>query len=377
MPRKKLAHVSPIERFPTTARPDGRFQKRIRGRLHYFGLHGDRKSALAEYERIKHDLYAGRLPRAVASDDANTTVKELIYRFLDERLAEVKAGRANAGWYSQCRRAFKRFAKHVGDGRVIADLRPEDFAEYGRYLSQCLGNHAFNRELSSIKLMFRHANDCDWISRPMKFGRGFRKVAPSIIREERRSRLLDPTVIQLLLKHAKPQIKAMILLGLNGGYGAADCGGLSWENVDLAEAIVRHYRRPKTLIDRDTPLWPETAAAIMVLKAKRPGDDRVFRTKYGNSWDSIAVAHEVKKLMAKVNALPERAELDPIDATLGDFRHTFYTYAGELGDGDAVKRVMGHKLTGLKETYTETIFIPRLRRVVEHVRQRIIMPPRP
>ncbi|MDB5304503.1 MAG: Phage integrase family protein [Phycisphaerales bacterium] len=377
MPRKKVAHASPIERFPTTARPDGRFQKRIRGRLHYFGLHGDRKTALAEYERIKHDLYAGRLPRAAASDDANTTVKELIYRFLDERLAEVKAGRANAGWYSQCRRAFKRFAKHVGDGRVIADLRPEDFAEYGRYLSQCLGNHAFNRELSSIKLMFRHANDCDWISRPIKFGRGFRKVAPSIIREERRSRLLDPTVIQLLLQHAKPQIKAMILLGLNGGYGAADCGGLSWKTVDLAEAIVRHYRRPKTLIDRDTPMWPETVAAIMVLKAKRPGDDLVFRTKYGKSWDSIAVAHEVKKLMAKVNALPERAELDPIEATLGDFRHTFYTYAGELGDGDAVKRVMGHKLTGLKETYTETIFIPRLRRVVEHVRHRIIMPPGP
>jgi hypothetical protein len=55
--------VQPIERFPAKPRRDGRFQKRINGILYYFGGGGNRAAALAEYERVKSQLYAG-LPAA-------------------------------------------------------------------------------------------------------------------------------------------------------------------------------------------------------------------------------------------------------------------------------------------------------------------------
>jgi hypothetical protein len=218
MPRRQLIHhLTPIERFPTKARADGRFQKRIRNQLFYFGQNGDREAALHEYEQVKHDLYAGRRPRA-AVDAADLSIKALAYKYLDDRLAEANAGRLSLGWYRQHKRALKRFVTFIGESRAITDLRPDDFAKYGRHLSQRLGDHAFNRERSSIVAMFRKASDSDWIDRLPKFGPGFKKIAASVIREKRQDRMVDREALRVLLDRAKPQLKAMLLLALNGGY---------------------------------------------------------------------------------------------------------------------------------------------------------------
>ena len=49
--------------FPLTPHPTGRWCKKILGRLHYFGPIADPDAALANYNKKKADLHAGRTPR--------------------------------------------------------------------------------------------------------------------------------------------------------------------------------------------------------------------------------------------------------------------------------------------------------------------------
>lgn len=75
-------------------------------------------------------------------------------------------------------------------------------------------------------------------------------------------------------------MKAMILLGLNCGFGPTDCAELQWENLDLEAGRV-YFPRPKTGVDRNFILWPQT---VQVLRAVAVRGEFVFYTKYGNTW---------------------------------------------------------------------------------------------
>ena len=53
----------------------------------------------------------------------------------------------------------------------------------------------------------------------------------------------------------------MILLGINCGFGPADCSRLTIDAVDLDGGWI-DFARPKTGIERRCPLWPETVEAL-------------------------------------------------------------------------------------------------------------------
>ena len=192
------------------------------------------------------------------------------------------------------------------------------------------------------------------------------------IREHRSNKLVEPGLFRLLIAHAPLQLRAVLYLAANAGFGATDCAQLRWDCIDLEAAIIRGYRRPKTRINRDAPLWPETVAALLAVQAERPRDTLVFRTAHGNAWNVTSLAHEIADLVAAVNAKRAASGLSPVGLTLGDLRHTFSTYANETLDQDAWKRIMGHALPGLKQTYVEGVLLPRLRSLVVHVRTRIL-----
>jgi hypothetical protein len=61
-PRKKPR--KPYPTFPLTAHPNGQWCKRIRGKVHFFGVWGDPKTAMENYTRAAPDLHAGRRPQA-------------------------------------------------------------------------------------------------------------------------------------------------------------------------------------------------------------------------------------------------------------------------------------------------------------------------
>lgn len=360
--------VQPIERFPAKPRKDGRFQKRIRGVLYYFGQNGDREAAVAEYNRIKVDLYAGRVPRVGGADPSDLTVFVIANKYLDEKKAEAEEGTLDRGTYKQHRRALKRFVRFVGKGRVWTDLTPDDFAAYRRHLrvSKKLGQYAYNRERATIVAMFNLADEQDWIAHVPKLGKGFRRIPKGELREKKVERLFGRDEISALLSFASPDLFAMILLGLNGGFGATDCAMLRWEHLDLDKSLAR-YRRTKNNIPRTVPLWPETVAALRVLRRARPDAAHVFATKHGNHWTGNSIAHEFQKLAGE-----GKAELNlPDGVGIYGCRHTFATYANEIRDTDARRHLMGRLLPNLDDVYVETLFVQRLKTVTDHVRDRL------
>lgn len=350
---KKHARVQPIERFPVKPRADGRFQKRIRGRLHYFGDgSADRSKALAEYNAVKDDLYAGRVPKPAAGTYSLGAIAEM---FLADKEGEVSADH-----YRQHVRALSRFVKRLGDDR-IGDPSPDDFASYGRYLRGKLGPYAYNRERASILCMYNHAEEQDWIARAPKFGKGFKRAPKRELRAGRKVRLLSRDEINALLGHAVGNLYAMILLGLNGGFGARDCATLHWDKIDMDRGVCTHARA-KNGIPRTVMLWPETLHALKRLKRINA---RVFNTQRGGQWNAIAIAHRFEKCA-------KAAEVKlPKGVGLGACRHTFATFANEVRDTDARRHIMGRLLPNLDDLYVEMLFEQRLKAVTDHVRARL------
>jgi len=86
--------------------------------------------------------------------------------------------------------------------------------------------------------------------------------------------------IRRLLNVADVQMKAMIWLGLNCGFGCTDCAELRWSDINLANGRVKLARK-KTGISRDLPLWPET---IKSLKKVPRTSKLVFYTSRGNPY---------------------------------------------------------------------------------------------
>jgi integrase len=160
-------------------------------------------------------------------------------------------------------------------------------------------------------------------------------------------------------------------LGINCGFGNADCGTLPRSAVDLDNCII-DYPRPKTGIARRCILWPETVQAIHESLADRPVPKNaehaglVFITKYGAPWAKLTtdntLAKEIGKLLRglKINGR----------TGLGFYtlRHVFRTVADEAKDQPACDFIMGHEGPHMSVVYRETISDARLQAVAEHVR---------
>lgn len=368
--------IEPIERFPTTPRADGRFQKRILGQLYYFGSGGDRKNALIEYDRVKHDLYAGRKPRN-AVDAPTLTLKQLANLFTDEKEAQTKAKDITASHMRSYRRALKRFLKYFGAARLVADVGPDDFANYSRHLRGKikLGSHAFNRERACIVAMFNHAEESGWIQHPIRFGRGFKKASESELRGNRKSRLMDAADLRKLIDKSAGQLRAMILLGINAGFGATDCAILAREDVDLGTGRIDTIRRKRKVI-RHAPLWPETVTALRAVMAERKDDDLVFRRDSGKPWVADTDKANVNAVTKEFATLADDLKIKRAPgASFGILRHTFATLAKGMKDDDGYKRIMGHRLEGLDDTYIEAIDWERLKEITDHVRSKVLSSP--
>src|ERR1700741_4213924 len=98
--------------FPLFAHATGRWAKKIKGKLHYFGPWADPDAALARYVHERDDLYAGRKPRRKGG---GLTVNDLVKRFLAAKQSRVVAGELALGTignqYKTCKRVLFVFGR--------------------------------------------------------------------------------------------------------------------------------------------------------------------------------------------------------------------------------------------------------------------------
>jgi integrase len=362
--------AKPRPDFPLFPHATGRWAKKIRGRLVYFGKWDDPEGSEASYDEQKADLHAGRTPRTAL--DA-LTVFGLCGSFLRTKKQAMQSGDLSPRSYADYLATCKGLLKAFGKNRLVADLGPDDFGKLGAKLAKCWGPHRRKNEINRVRIVFNFAQAEGLLERAMVYGEGFKRPPEKVLRASRRARgpkMFEAAEVRHILKAAKQPLKAMILLGVNCGFGNGDVGRLPMTALDLANGWA-NYPRPKTEIDRRCPLWPETIAAVKAWLKVRPdpkgGDDAglVFLTRQGRSWHkdtpSNPLSAETRKLLDSLGLNGHR--------NFYTFRHVFQTIGDESGDFLAVRSIMGHVGgADIANQYRERISDERLRKVAEHVR---------
>ena len=210
----------------------------------------------------------------------------------------------------------------LGKSRVVDDVGPEDFARLRNKMAKRWGALRVRDIVQHIRSLFKHGYDAGLMAAPMRFGPGFARPSKKTLRLERAQRgprIFRAEELHQIIKAAPQPLKAMILLGVNCGFGNSDCGTLPIDALDLDGGWV-NYHRPKTGISRRCALWPETVKVLREALAVRrtPKDPAhaglVFITARLGSWhkegrllsnhgqarivgQDSTIAKEMKKLM--------------------------------------------------------------------------------
>jgi integrase len=398
--RRRHKPAKPSPSFPLTPHNNGQWCKKIRGKLYFFGVWEDPQAAHDKYLRTAADLHAGRQPRPTISAKG-VTVKQVCNHYLTFQLQKLDVGDIAPRWFEDCRRVVESFARSVGPGRLVSDLRSDDFQQYRQEVIQHglngkakgLGAYALTRCITVIHSIFKYAYEIDLIDKPMKYGKGLEKPPLRARRKVRRTaeltdgkRLFTPSQVRVMTEAAGIPLRAMVLLGINGGFGNADCARLPIGAMDFNRAVIE-FNRPKTGVERVVPLWPETVEVLRQALANRPtpagaeAADLVFVTTFGHPWLRENVHRKPDNSIAKVVPIDGiRQEFDKLLRKIGlkrrglgfyTLRHTFRTWADEVRDQHAIHRILGHTIPGMSGIYVEEISLDRLRAVVDHVRGKL------
>jgi integrase len=360
--------AKPRPDFPLFAHAAGYWAKKIRGRLVYFGKWDDPEGAFRKYQEEKDDLHAGRKPRA---EKEALTVKELANAFLNHKAARRDSGELTARAWSDYKEACDLVVERFRKRRLVSDLRPDDFEDLRNHLAKRWGPHRLGRFIQYVRSAFKYAYDAELIDRPVRVGPGFKRPSYKTMRLHRAkggSKLFSADEMRKMIDAAGTPLRAMLLLGINCGFGNADCGNLPVSALDLDGGWV-NFPRPKTGIGRRCPLWSETIEAIREALARRPEPKDpadaalVFITKRGYSWaKDIAdspVTKETRKLLDGLSINGRR--------NFYTLRHTFRTVADASKDQPAVDHIMGHETPHMSAVYREGIDDERLRAVADRV----------
>ncbi len=264
--------------------------KKIRGKMEYFGPWSDPDGALKKYlEKEATALHAGRKPRP---DHEGLTVKELANRFLNTKKALVDAGELSPRTWAEYKATTDLLIQNLGKSRLVSDVDPDDFASLRNRMAKKWGPHRLAKIIQYVRSVFKYGFDAGLIDRPIRFGPGFNRPTKKTIRLHRAEHgvnLFAVEEVRRLLDAAGTSMRAMVLLGINCGFGNTDCGHLPFSALDLDRGWV-DYPRPKTGSPRRCPLWPETVAALRAAlsnrhEAKDPVDaDLVFITNIRPVW---------------------------------------------------------------------------------------------
>jgi integrase len=378
--------AKPRPDFPLFPHATRRWAKKIRGKLVYFGPWEDPEGALNKYLDQKDDLHAGRKPR-VSGD--TQTVRDVLNRFLTSKKVLADTGEIAPRTFAEYHDTCKRIGDAFGLGRPVDDLAADDFEQLRADLAKTWGPVRLGNEVQRVRSVFKYAFDEGLVDRPVRFGTVFRKPtrrALRRLRRERGPRMFEAGELRRMIEAAGPQLKAMLLLAANCGFGNTDCATLKRPALDLQEGWVTHPR-PKTGAERRCPLWPEAVAALQEALAARPRPKKeedaelVFVTKYGGPWvkqivEQVAAEEgdrpEVKARLDDGISKATRKLLDGLGINGGrnfyTIRHVFETVGGETRDQPAVDFLMGHTPDDMASVYRERISDERLRAVASHVR---------
>jgi integrase len=342
--------------------------------LYYFGPWEDPDGALRRYEEQAEALHSGRTPRPELE---GLTVKELVNKFLNRKLSRVDSGEMKRRTWNEYKEVTDLLVKQFGKGRLVDDLGPDDFGALRDRMAKRWGPVRLGNAITRVKSVFTYGIKNGLVEKYVRYGDEFEKPDKAVLRRHRAAKgekMLEPNQLhKLLAAVTDPQLRAMILLALNAGFGNGDCAQLPLSALDLERGWVR-YARPKTGIERRCPLWPETVAALWEARDQRPEAKEaaaglVFVTGRGTPWIHFTEkGGRIDNVTIQFTALLKRLGLHRDGIGFYTLRHVFRTIADAARDPVAIDLVMGHSDPSMAGHYRERVEDSRLQAVADHVR---------
>jgi integrase len=358
--------MRPHPDFPLTPRADGRWCKRIRGTLHYFGR--DRDKALALYLDQQDALLAGRKPK-----EAGTTIADLMNSFLYSKKLRVESGELSQRSWDDYKQTCEKVGASVGTWRAIDSLDVADFQKLRADLGKGIGLVRLKNVLGRARSLFLYANESGLVEKLIPYRRELRSPSSRVMRAQRnklKPRMFERAEINKMLKKASPHLRAMILLGINCGFGNGDCARLTFDALDLKGGW-HNLPRSKTANQRRGKLWPETVRALTGAMKLRPAPatdnetEFVFLTRQGHCWakesGDSAISSEFFKLLDELKLYRERN-------TFYSLRRTCETIGATAAEQVALDYLMGHVGSDMASVYRQKDFDQKLVKVSNRIR---------
>lgn len=376
----------PCPDFPLFPHNNGRWAKKVRKKLCYFGKWSDDPKgnrALNLWLDQKDDLLAGRKPRKADGD--SLTVAELCDAFLNAKLDALHSDEITPRTFAEYHKTTDRIVDEFGRTRSVESLTPEDFGSFRANLAQTRGPTSLGNEIQRCRTVFKYSWDNRLIERPVHFGSSFNKPSAKAVRKARTakgSQLFDADELRKIVKAADPTLRAMVLVAINCAYGATDIASMPRSALILPDGWA-DFPRAKTAVPRRAALWPETIDAIRAVLDSRATPrctddvDLVFLTRKGKRWLQESQSDDPKRWSSRLDlisrAFSRLLKAEGINGGRGFYclRRTFQTVAEEQsGDFPAVSHVMGHapRMTDMAATYRQRMSDERLQRVADAIR---------
>jgi integrase len=353
----------PKGKFPLSKSGNGQWCKRHHYNYVYFGK--DKEEAYNKYVEWLAGVRAGKDPktaRADAEGQGHKSMQVVANAYLEYQHTQYVGNQIEWQTYNDACVLLTSFVKFVGPHTPNGEVTTKTLQKYRTSLiEKRLAPNTINNRLRAVKAMYRWVLANEEVSQTPSLGAIALLATP-----ETQKQTFTAEESRKLIEAADPQMRAMILLGLNCGFGCTDCAEVEWRHFDLVAGYV-DFPRPKTHVPRNFELWPDTLAALKALTPRPELGPLVFYTRWGSPWIRPSYKgrgrdDEIGKAFKKV---AKRAEV-PLEKGNAFYalRRTAATVAAETGDAFAVQRILGHRDLTMASRYVQK----RKRRCVNTVR---------
>jgi integrase len=183
-------------------------------------------------------------------------------------------------------------------------------------------------------------------------------------------KLLKLAQLARLYEVANERQRTFILLGLNCGFTSGEISSLGTYEVEALETeLVIHRCRPKTGVEAQWALWPETAAHLLAQRAPANPKQLWFLTRRGNTLVEVLPTSRRDSIQRGWKELWSRFEI-PGYLSFRHLRKTGADAIKRLGSLEESEMYLAHQEPGLNKVYANRNW-PRMWECVRKFRQEL------
>ena len=191
--RKPAKPEKPYEGFPLFPHATGRWAKKVRQKLHFFGrwgtseqgkivavenLDASANAALIEFNRQWPYISEGRTVPPIDAG-AGCTIRDLCNSFLTSKRGRVESGELSQYSFSEYQRSTDAMMAFFGRDRRVDDLRPDDFERFRQKLAKGVGIVTLKSKINRLRVIFKYASDRRLIDNPWRMAGRLTGLPPS------------------------------------------------------------------------------------------------------------------------------------------------------------------------------------------------------